>query len=191
MKEDFDYCEAPSECKSGRCTNGRCTSNEIAVQSQLSLNLMLILVFLMLIIVITTCYYAKLKIDHASGYSRSDRHSRRDSSSVRRHRDRSGNGSHASSRSSSSSAERHRGGASGRSGSGFRDGPSVASLTDSSVKKRERSGRKTLSAADTKKTERLSKESLEKLNNQNEVFGSEKREPALLFIDDDQEENKC
>lgn len=70
MKEDFDLCEAPSECKSGRCTNGRCTSSEVTVQSQLSLNLMLVLVFLMIIIVITTCYYAKLKIDHADNYSR-------------------------------------------------------------------------------------------------------------------------
>lgn len=63
MKEDFDQCEDLSECKSERCTNGRCTSNEIEVQSQLSVNVMIILVFLMLIIVITTCYFAKVKSD--------------------------------------------------------------------------------------------------------------------------------
>lgn len=116
MKEDFDQCEAASECISGKCTNGRCTSNEIQVSSQLSLNVMIILVFLMLIIVITTCYFAKIKTDQAENLNHYRRQHDRDGNSEdnndqnarrkrSRRRNRDDRGSH--DRNGSSSSDRH------------------------------------------------------------------------------------
>ena len=183
MKEDFDMCEAATECSSGRCTNGRCTSNEIQVSSQLSLNVMIVLVFLMLIIVVTTCYFAKIKADQAENLSsyRRSRHNRDQSSDT----DRSGvrGDRHRPSRRHSRNEQR-------RSGNSPSSDDRRRRGTDNSPnfnRDDDFQASPSRGLSDNMKHERLSRENLERLPGKQAQTDSNRGAtgaPALLFVED-------